>query len=299
MFKVGDKVRVVKWDNLPRESIDWKGEGLTSFGIGKRFIDELSSASEPFTIKYTQGSRYMLDDAFGFTFKDYHLEKYVPEKCGTESNIKIGDTVVYNGADHEKYPKWYPENGTLGVVLKEDGRSYKVAFRKGTTSGDDAWWVEKADCEKFDMSKVEYVKIVSSPVECVFGWVSHMTETCGKILKVKPYKEGYAIPESFTTYYFGEGWQNYVYDVNCIEKVVEVCEVKKPRPKLDFVDNSPLRLVNDNQKIVFKQKNRKVIATKYIGDKVVARAHATCNKTDSFDFGKGMLIAYSRLIAKE
>lgn len=36
-----------------------------------------------------------------------------------------------------------------------------------------------------------------------------------------------------------------------------------------------------------------------VGDKVVARAHATCNKTDSFDFGKGMLIAYSRLIAKE
>ena len=35
-----------------------------------------------------------------------------------------------------------------------------------------------------------------------------------------------------------------------------------------------------------------------IGDKLVTRAPATCNKTDPFDFGKGTLIAYSRLIAK-
>lgn len=300
MFKVGDKVRVVKWDKLPRGSMNWNGVYLSSFGIGKRFIDELSSAREPFTIKYAQGSRYVLDGAaFGFTFKDYHLEKYVPEKCVAENDIKVGDTIVYNGHNHDRRPEWYPEKGTLGVVLSGCDKAYTIAFRKGTTSADDKWVVAKLDCEKFDMSKVEYVKIVSRPVKCVCGWVSPMNETCGKILKVKPYGNGFIKPETFTTNHLGTERYNYVYDVNCIERVVDAPEVKKPLPKLDLVDNSTSRVVNDNQKIVFKQKNRKVIATKYIGDKVVARAHATCNKTDSFDFGKGMLIAYSRLIAKE
>lgn len=303
MFKVGDKVRVVKWDDLPAECKDgaiYRGRmEYSSFGIGKRFIDELSSASEPFTIKYAQGRRYMLNDAVGVTFKEYHLEKYAPEKCVAENDIQIGDTVVYNGNDHEKYPQLYPEKGTLGTVVAQDDAQYKVSFRKGTTSDDDSWWVEKVDCKKFDMSKVEYVKIVSRPVKCVCGWVSYMNETCGKILKVKPYGNGFIKPETFTTNYLGTERYNYVYDVNCVERVVDASEVKKPLPKLDLVANSTSRVVTDNQKIVFKQKNRTVIATKYIGDKVVARAHATCNKTDSFDFGKGMLIAYSRLIAKE
>ena len=303
MFKVGDKVRVVKWNDIPAECK--KGTmyrdrmKYNSFGIGKQFIDELSSASEPFTIKYAQRSSYILDGAFDFTFKDYHLEKYVTEKRGAENNIQIGDTVVYNGAEHEKVPRWYPEKGTLGTVVGKNTNQYNVSFRKGTTSGDDKWWVKQANCENFDMSKVEYVKIVSSPVDCVCGWVSQMNETCGKILKVKPYGNGFIKPETFTTNYLGTELYNYVYDVNCIERVVDASEVNKPLPKLDLVDNSTSRVVTDNQKIVFKQKNRTVIATKYIGDNVVARAHATCNKTDSFDFGKGMLIAYSRLIAKE
>ena len=109
MFKVGDKVRVVKWEDLPLESIDWamcknKVE-YHSLGIGKKFIDKLSSASEPFTIMHALEGGYLLNDEFGFAFKDYNLENYVTEKRGAENNIQIGDTGVYNGAEHENYPR--------------------------------------------------------------------------------------------------------------------------------------------------------------------------------------------------
>lgn len=66
----------------------------------------------------------------------------------------VGDLVKYNGNQHDNMPQYYPEKGTVGVVVVEGERPI-VKWPKGSTSKDDMWCagphsliiVKKADCQ--------------------------------------------------------------------------------------------------------------------------------------------------------
>ena len=69
--------------------------------------------------------------------------------------IKVGDKVKYIGKDHRKMPEFYPEIGTIGIVVKEGGDTdWCIQWPKGSTSGHDRWYCEEESIELFD-GKVE------------------------------------------------------------------------------------------------------------------------------------------------
>lgn len=64
--------------------------------------------------------------------------------------IRIGDRVRFTDENlHIDEPRWFPEVGTIGVVM-QDGvdRSLRIQWKKGSTSLNDDWWCPIQAIEK-------------------------------------------------------------------------------------------------------------------------------------------------------
>lgn len=64
--------------------------------------------------------------------------------------IRIGDRVRFTDENlHIDEPRWFPEVGTIGVVM-QDGvdRSLRIQWKKGSTSLNDNWWCPIQAIEK-------------------------------------------------------------------------------------------------------------------------------------------------------
>ena len=66
----------------------------------------------------------------------------------SKNNFQVGDEVVFvNSEMHEENPQWYPEVGTVGVVVDiwkpvhDDDFTTMVQWPEGSTSGINKWWL--------------------------------------------------------------------------------------------------------------------------------------------------------------
>lgn len=89
--------------------------------------------------------------------------------------FKVGDKVVMVDEErHAMNPKIYPPYGTMGVIMDIDETDekyvYDIQWEKGTTSGDDCWFisedgvvqfVECTDDEVWEMLKPKMERIVT------------------------------------------------------------------------------------------------------------------------------------------
>lgn len=82
------------------------------------------------------------------------------------SKFNIGDKVRYIGKDHKEMPEFYPEIGTIGTVVKEDGDTdWYIQWPKGSTSRKDCWYCGENDIElveNVDMTNEEIWKMLES-----------------------------------------------------------------------------------------------------------------------------------------
>lgn len=65
--------------------------------------------------------------------------------------FREGDVVVFTSMkSHEAYPGWYPVPGTLGTIKFVSSMDCLVEFEKGSTSGDDTWFVNYEDLDLYE-----------------------------------------------------------------------------------------------------------------------------------------------------
>ena len=80
------------------------------------------------------------------------------------SKFNVGDKVRYIGKDHREMPEFYPEIGTIGTVVKEDGDAdWYIQWPKGSTSRKDCWCCYENDIElveDVDMTNEEIWKML-------------------------------------------------------------------------------------------------------------------------------------------
>lgn len=82
----------------------------------------------------------------------------------SDKKFKVGDKVRYIGKDHKEMPKFYPEIGTIGTVVKEGGHAdWYIQWTKGSTSRKDCWYCDENDIELVeneDMTNEEIWKML-------------------------------------------------------------------------------------------------------------------------------------------
>lgn len=80
------------------------------------------------------------------------------------SKFNVGDKVRYIGEYHREMPEFYPEIGTIGTVVKEDGDiGWYIQWPKGSTSRKDCWCYDENDIElveNVDMTNEEIWKML-------------------------------------------------------------------------------------------------------------------------------------------
>lgn len=86
-----------------------------------------------------------------------------------DKKFKVGDKVRYIGKNHEEMPEFYPEIGTIGTVVKEDGdMGWHIQWPKGSTSKKDCWYCDENDIElveNVDMTNEEIWKMLRPKME--------------------------------------------------------------------------------------------------------------------------------------
>ena len=66
----------------------------------------------------------------------------------SDKKFKFGDKVRYIGKDHSEMPEFYPEIGTIGMIVKKGGDTdWYIQWTKGSTSGKDCWYCDENDIE--------------------------------------------------------------------------------------------------------------------------------------------------------
>lgn len=82
------------------------------------------------------------------------------------SKFNVDDKVRYIGKDHREMPEFYPEIGTIGTVVKEDGDAdWYIQWPKGSTSRKDCWYCYENDIElveDVDMTNEEIWEMLES-----------------------------------------------------------------------------------------------------------------------------------------
>lgn len=89
----------------------------------------------------------------------------------SKNNFQVGDEVVFvNSEMHEENPEWFPEVGTVGIVVdiyelsdddyyttSDDDYTTRVQWPDGSTSKSDVWWVRHEWIEQFcpDQGEIE------------------------------------------------------------------------------------------------------------------------------------------------
>lgn len=65
------------------------------------------------------------------------------------SKFNVGDKVRYIGKEHKELPEFYPEFGTIGIIINSSENSFDVyvQWEKGSTSKEDCWYCDKNDIE--------------------------------------------------------------------------------------------------------------------------------------------------------
>ena len=84
------------------------------------------------------------------------------------SKFNVGDKVRCLGKHHNIYPDFYPENGTVGEIIREvpnnNTQAYKVRWKAGSTSGDDRWWAYNDDIELVPAASAQKIVITTDGV---------------------------------------------------------------------------------------------------------------------------------------
>lgn len=82
------------------------------------------------------------------------------------SKFNVGDKVRYIGKGHREMPEFYPEIGTIGMIVKEGGDTdWYIQWTKGSTSGKDCWYCDENDIElveNVDMTNEEIWEMLES-----------------------------------------------------------------------------------------------------------------------------------------
>lgn len=85
------------------------------------------------------------------------------------SKFNVGDKVKYIGKDHKEMPEFYPEIGTIGIVMKESGDTdWYIQWPKGSTSREDCWYCDRNDIELVkdtDMTNEEVWEMLKPKME--------------------------------------------------------------------------------------------------------------------------------------
>lgn len=85
------------------------------------------------------------------------------------SKFNVGDKVRYIGKDHNNMPKFYPEIGTIGTLVKECGDTdWYIQWAKGSTSREDCWYCNENDIELFenvDMTNEEIWEMLENKMQ--------------------------------------------------------------------------------------------------------------------------------------
>lgn len=85
------------------------------------------------------------------------------------SKFNVGDKVRYIGKDHREMPKFYPEIGTIGTVVNENGDTdCYIQWPKGSTSKEDCWYCSNNDIELVkneDMTNEEIWEMLKPKME--------------------------------------------------------------------------------------------------------------------------------------
>lgn len=72
-------------------------------------------------------------------------EHWVP---ATKDNVKIGSKVrMADGESHRRYPRRYPDVGTVGIVMKAGLHIHSIQWPEGSTSENDVWHCEDIKLE--------------------------------------------------------------------------------------------------------------------------------------------------------
>ena len=114
--------------------------------------------------------------------------------------FKVGDKVVMVDKErHAMNPKTYPPYGTMGVIMDinetDEKYVYDIQWEKGTTSGDDCWFisedgvvqfVEYTDDEVWKMLKPKMRQLVPAYIENL-----DMYSPIVKKMVVAAYRSGY------------------------------------------------------------------------------------------------------------
>ena len=84
------------------------------------------------------------------------------------SKFNVGDKVRCLGKHHNIDPDFYPENGTVGEIIREvpndNTQAYKVWWKAGSTSGDDRWWAYNDDIELVPAASAQKIVITTDGV---------------------------------------------------------------------------------------------------------------------------------------
>ena len=72
-------------------------------------------------------------------------EHWVP---ATKDNIKVGSKVrMTDGKGHKDNPQWFPDVGTVGIVMEVGFHTHFVQWPEGTTSETDEWYCDDTRLE--------------------------------------------------------------------------------------------------------------------------------------------------------
>ena len=79
------------------------------------------------------------------------------------SKFNVGDKVIFtNEIRHMKYPRFYPEKGTVGIIISVDEdkdfdvTEYKVRWEQGSTTENGGWWCEEEYLELYQHDKNKF-----------------------------------------------------------------------------------------------------------------------------------------------
>lgn len=122
--------------------------------------------------------------------------------------LKVGDNVVMVDKErHAMYPKIYPPYGTTGVIMDVDETTgaimdidetdkhyiYEIQWEKGTTSGDDCWWIYEDGVEFIECTDEEVWKMLKPKMERIVTFLANVDIFHDEVKKmvVDAYRSGY------------------------------------------------------------------------------------------------------------
>lgn len=141
-FKVGDKVKFLGL-NIEDEKV------LTD----RRYyppVNTIGKVTNPGLIYcFVQWPKGITPGDGTWACRNNYLEKvterWVP---ATENNIKVGSKVrITDGKAHKDNPQWFPEVGTVGIVMEVGSHTHFIQWPEGTTSETDEWYCDDTRLE--------------------------------------------------------------------------------------------------------------------------------------------------------